>query len=250
MKNNQTSRIVIMTLALLASTTFTQTVFAQTESALDSDDNASTISTPATPILSVALPPNARLRFDLDARDEDVLGMVKSLFRGFNGQSLKGMMSSMNSPSKPPVRNDASPSTPEQGASNDIDKATVQMLSDADLGTMLRDVNHLRVVFFELPMPRRTSSGNRSTPAKTPAALSVVSYYEQKYVTGEGGRRIARADFDEMQMLTVGFPNRGFAVVLQAPGMGVVVRADGYPNFEGVGPLAMAAFLRFAPLVR
>jgi hypothetical protein len=75
----------------------------------------------------------------------------------------------------------------------------------------------------------------------------VVSYYEQRYLAGEGGRRIVRGDFDDVQMLTVGFPGRGFAMVFQAPGMGVVIRADGYPNFEGIGPFVMATLLRFAP---
>src|SRR4051794_15048944 len=57
---------------------------------------------PATPtpavqtssILSVALPPQGRLRFDMDARDEDLLGVVKSLLRGFNTKSLKPLLPS------------------------------------------------------------------------------------------------------------------------------------------------------------
>lgn len=59
-----------------------------------------------------------------------------------------------------------------------------------------------------------------------------------------------RADFDQVQVLTVGFPNQGFAVVFQAPGVGAVLRSDGYPNLESVGPLALAMFLRFAPAPR
>jgi hypothetical protein len=145
----------------------------------------------------------------------------------------------------------ASSGTSSGTSSSVLDQATVQMLSDADLGTMLRDIHHFRLVFFETPMPRSAASGG-STPATVAAssAKATMTYYEQKYLAGEGGRRGARADFDGAQMLMVGFPQGGFAVVLQAPGMGVVARADGYPNFEGVGPLALAAFLRLAPMMR
>jgi hypothetical protein len=44
-----------------------------------------------TDILSVALPANARLRLDIDARDEDILGMVQSLLKGVNGRQLAGL---------------------------------------------------------------------------------------------------------------------------------------------------------------
>jgi hypothetical protein len=139
------------------------------------------------------------------------------------------------------------------GAARDLDKlAAVQLLSDADLGTMLRDINHMRVVVFEMPRTmRRSSYTPQSTPASgaanSPAPQTVVAFYEQRYLAGEGGRRIMRGDFDDVQLLTVGFPGRGFAMVFEAPGMGVVVRADGYPNFEGIGPFVMATILRFAP---
>lgn len=249
MKNNRISRAACLPLAFLAATVLVQTSFAQTQTEPPVEKRASdTVVALPTPILSVAMPPNARLRFDLDAQDEDVLGLVKSLLRGFNGQSLKGLLDSMNSSTASLNANDgAMPSTPATGSSTIIDKATIQMLADADLGSLLRDVSHLRVVYFEVPISRRTTSSSGSTPAN---ALGVVSFYQQKYINGEGGRRIARADFDEAQMLTVGFPGRGFAVVLQYPGAGIVVRADGYPNLESVGPIAMAAFLHFAPLMR
>ena len=250
MRNNELRRMVTPFLALLISSALAPTAFAQSDDTTSSNayPNA-TFSAPS--ILSISLPPNARLRLDVDARDEDILGMVKSLLRGFNGQSLKSLMDSAKAPSTPPVDNDADapppPSTPPAKSSAEIDKATIKMLSDADLGTLLQNINHLRVVAFELPNSQRGYSGSKSTPARNQA---VISYYEQKYVGLEGGRRVARADFDEMQMLMVGFPNRGFAVVLQAPGMGFVMRSDGYPNFESVGPIAMSAFLQMAPLMR
>lgn len=203
---------------------------AYAQNAPPSEAAAPTVAPPAPPsVLSVSLPPQARLRFDLDAQDEDVLGVVKSLLRGFNGANLKDMVRSM--------KDSASPSSgPASDASG---TATLAMLSDADLGTMLENVHHLRVVVFETPR----DYGNRSK--QIALSSSVLSYYQSAYIEREGGRRIMRADLDDVQMIGVGFPNHGFALVLQGPGVGAVVRADGYPNLESVGPLAMTAMLFF-----
>ena len=203
---------------------------------------------PQLSILSVAMPPQARLRLDVDARDEDILGVVKSLLRGFKGQSLKAMLSAPNAASAPTPANGAASSN---ASVDTFQTAALQLLSEADLETVLRDVKHLRIVFFEVPYSRRPyRSGNASQSASRPATQSVVSFYEQAYITREGGHRIARMDFDDVQMLTVGFPQRGFAMVFQAPGMGFVVRADGYPNLESVGPLAMGMMGLMMPSAR
>jgi len=199
-------------------------------------------------ILSVAMPPQARLRLDVDARDEDILGVVKSLLRGFKGQNLKALLSSPNSASAPTSANNPTSS----GTSVDTAQAAaIQLLSDTNLETVLHDVKHLRVVFFEVPYSRRSYSGAKPSKSMiSPVAQSVVSFYEQAYLTREGGHRIARMDFDDVQMLTVGFPQRGFAMVFQGPGMGFVVRADGYPNLEAVGPLAIGMLGLMRPSVR
>jgi len=189
-----------------------------------------TVATPAPPsVLSVPLPPQARLRFDLDAQDEDVLGVVKSLLRGFNGAHLKDAVRALKDPASPS-------SGPTSNASGD---AALRMLSDTDLETMLRDVHHLRVVAFETPRDPGNSRGQSAL------SRSVLNYYQSAYIEREGGRRIMRADLDGVQMVGVGFPNHGFGLVLQGPGVGAVVRADGYPNLESVGPLAMTALLIF-----
>ncbi len=177
-------------------------------------------------LLSVPLVPNARLRVDLDAQDEDVLGVTKSFLRGFNGSTLKPLVQSLGT--------DRSPSGPVPNAST---TAALSMLSDADLATLLENIHHLRIVAFETPR----NFGSQS--ARTAGSQAVMSYYSQAYLTREGGRRVLRADFDEVQMLGVGFPNRGFAFVIQGPGFGAVMRADGYPNMESVGPVAMAMAL-------
>lgn len=181
---------------------------------------------PPPSILSVPLVPNARLRIDLDAQDEDVLGVTKSFLRGFNGSSLKPLVQSLGA-------NRSSPG-PTIDAGN---AAALALLSDADLRTLLENIHHLRVVVFETP---RIYGSQR---ARTAGTSSVFDYYSQAYLTREGGRRVLRADFDEVQMLGVGFRDRGFAFVIQGPGFGAVVRADGYPNMESVGPVAMAIAL-------
>jgi hypothetical protein len=273
MRPIKTGGIIATALALLASTSCLGAAFAQAASPQTAPAQAVPASTvaatsaattttaaqfgavppPASSILSVALPPYARLRWDMDVRDEDMLGVIKSFFRGFNGQSLKELLNWAKTSGMASDATTGSDKVATSGTARDLDKlAAVRLLSDADLGTMLRDINHMRVVVFEMPRstPRR-SSVTQAVPsggtANRPALQTVVNFYEQRYLAGEGGRRMVRGDFDDVQMLTVGFPGRGFAAVFQAPGMGIVVRADGYPNFEGIGPFVMATLLRFAP---
>ncbi len=130
--------------------------------------------------------------------------------------------------------------------------AAVQILSDADLESILSRINHARFVVFETPNPYAggTYSYQASRARATKTSQSTIAYYENAYLTREGGRRIARGDFDDVQMLMVGFGERGFALVIGAPSMGVVIRADGYPNFEGLGPLLMGMGLLVAPGMR
>jgi hypothetical protein len=191
----------------------------------------------------VPLPPYSRLRLDLDARDEDMLGVVKSFFNGFDARSLKQLL--------PPTV--AAGSTPAEGtapgvAPADLDKlAALQLMSDADLSTMLRNIKHIRIVVFE---PRRTNaSSDWEVRRSAKAQKEIIAYYEERYITREGGRRTIRADFDEMQMLGVSFPGNGFAAVIQTADMGIIMRADGYPDFKGLGPFAMASMMRLAPMM-
>jgi hypothetical protein len=127
-----------------------------------------------------------------------------------------------------------------------------RFLSDADLETILKQINHARFVVFETANPYSggSTSYQASRARATRAAHSTIAHYENAYITREGGRRIARGDFDDVQVLAVGFPGRGFALVIGAPGTGVVIRADGYPNFEGLGPLLMGMGLLVAPGMR
>ena len=198
---------------------------------------ASSLAVPTRPVLSISLPPQARLRFDVDAQDEDVLGVVKSALKGFNGQTLKSLLSA-------PAVSNATAATPNGTAPRDLQtEAMLKLLSDVDLAAVLQRITHLRVVVFETPRPQRGGTVGRNAPN------SVIAHYEQAYINREGGRRVVRADFDDVQMLTVGFPQKGFAVVMQGPGLGVVVRANDYPNLD-VGPLAMAWYFAMVRLPR
>src|SRR5688572_22556632 len=47
--------------------------------------------------LPIPVPPNAKVRFEVNAADDDLLGVVKSLLKGVNGQTLMGLMSSLGS---------------------------------------------------------------------------------------------------------------------------------------------------------
>jgi hypothetical protein len=172
---------------------------------------------------------------DVDARDAELLGVVKSLLQGFEGSGLNSVVDSFNKPV-------ASPTT-VAGPTDITALAALKMLSNADLSTFLQGVHHLRVVAFETP--------SRPGPAKTAIAPpSIIAYYEDKYVNGEGAHRTMRADFDDIQMMIVSFPEKGFAAIFQAPGMGIVVRSDGYPNLSSIGPLVTAFLIRTSPSPR
>src|SRR4028118_2246608 len=77
MRNTRLSAAVIATLALTSTTAFAQTTTTQTEVETTGTSTTTTTVTQTTPrILSIALPPNVRLRMDINARDEDLLGVV------------------------------------------------------------------------------------------------------------------------------------------------------------------------------
>lgn len=229
-------------IVLCASATWLQPASAQTTDLPQPAEVApapAPMADPAYPVLSIGLPPQARLRIDIDARDKELLGVVKSLLEGFEGSNLSSVL-------KAPVATDAAnagtPTPGNSSPSRNLDGAAViQLLSDVDLGSVLKNVTHLRAVAFETP---------RATLAATRRIPSVLDYYEKAYIGTEGGHRIMRADFDEVQAMVVSFPQGGFAMIFQAPEFGMVLRSDGYPNLKSVGPLVTAMFLRFVPAAR
>jgi hypothetical protein len=190
---------IAATLALASTAAFAQTTETQTEEVETTGTSTTTTTTTVTQttprILSIALPPNARLRMDVDARDEDLLGVVKSMLRGFKGQSLKELLSSPNFLGK-----SASAGNGATGATSvDVGQAAaIQLLSDADLETILRDINHMRVVFFEMPYPRsgysgRSSSRNTNRPAAQSCCPSMNSLYHARRWTPHGSHGLRRS---------------------------------------------------------
>jgi ribosomal protein L12E/L44/L45/RPP1/RPP2 len=123
---------------------------------------------PEQSILSVSMPPYARLRLDVNARDEDVLGVVKSFLRGFKGKNLQDMIASMSRPGAADI---------QAPATNDITKSSaVKTLSEADLETVLGSINHARFVVFETANPTRAAAAltkhHVPTPPNTRSRLS------------------------------------------------------------------------------
>lgn len=179
---------------------------------------------PETAILAIPTPPEAKLRFEMDARSEDLLGLVKSFLKGV------GETNGTN-PAKSSTALSSAPATPI----NPIEEA----LKNGNLADILKDVNHLHFVVWELP-----SVPKPNAPAEAKAApLDISAFYEGSF-QAEGAHRILFTDADEYKLVMVGFPGRhGFAFAASAlptAGGGYVAaaRADGYPNME-----ALSAFV-------
>ena len=193
---------------------------------------------PVDQVLAIPVPANARVRLDFDTRGDDLLGILKNFLKGFNGDSILGSLDAARAARAPKAG--VTPQGPVQ-----ISPPLQRLADEADLGLLLKDVNHVHMVVMEVPTgpvhaAMRRTPGDLASPALSAAALQdlpkMMSFYESSFV-GEGGHRILWADADEDgRVLMVGF-SRGYAVVVQTPGILVAMRADGYPDPEGEGPL-------------
>ena len=193
---------------------------------------------PVDPVLAIPVPANARVRLDFDTRGDDLLGIFKNFLKGFNGDSILGSLDATRAARAPKAG--VVPQGPVQ-----ISPALQRLADEADLGLLLKDVNHVHMVVMEVPSgparpALRRTPGDLASPALPGAALQdlpkMLSFYETTFV-GQGGHRILWADADaDGRVLMVGF-SRGYALVVQTPGILVALRADGYPDPEGEGPL-------------
>lgn len=189
---------------------------------------------PEMAVLAIPAPPGAKLRFEMDARSEDLLGLVKSFLKGIGD-------SKSTDQSKATIALSSAPVTP----ANPIEEA----LENGNLADILKDVNHFHFAVWELPPPLAVPA-----PAKAQAAAPVApmdstppldtnSFYEGAFQS-EGAHRILYTNVDEYKLVMVGFPDHhGYAFAasdLPAAGGGYVAaaRADGYPNME-----ALTAFI-------
>ncbi len=190
--------------------------------------------------LSIPVPPGGRLRVEMDARSEDILGVMKSFLKGI-GETNR-------------LINTADPARPVKP--NPIADA----LAGGDLADILKDVNHVHFVVYEMPgakplmstpppvqikpLGKKGKALMAAPPVVMVPALPPVptfdsnAFYETAF-NAEGAHRLLFTDADEYKLVMVGFPNRqGYAYAVSGGGYVIVSRSDGYPNLE-----ALTAFL-------
>ena len=183
------------------------------------------LSAPAAPLAPLVIPPppGGKLRVEMDARSEDLLGLVKSF--------LKGIGETGQPPAATPGRA-LSPPNP-----------VAEAIANGDLATMLRDVNHVHLAVYEVAGSKSSlpaifgKPGLKKPLVATPAASVVPafdsnSFYESAFAV-EGAHRLLFTDADEYKLVMVGFPEkRGFAFAASGGGYVVIERSDGYPDLE------------------
>lgn len=174
--------------------------------------------------LSIPMPPGSKLRVEMDARSEDVLGMMKSFLKGI-GETTPVLQPGQLAPPRNPI---------------------ADLLVNGNLADILKDVNHVHFVVYELaPItpPAPMGSPNKAVKpmplvtmpteaVKLPEAFDSNAYYETAF-GAEGAHRIMFADAGQYKLMMVGFPNRkGYAFAASGAGYVAVSRIDGYPNLE------------------
>lgn len=189
---------------------------------------APTVTVPATTAslsdmapLALPSPPGTKLRFEMDARSEDLLGLVKSFLKGLGETHKPGSTMTNTFPA-------AGPAAPV----NPIEEA----LENGNLADILKDVNHFHFTVWEVPPGTKTGV---KPAASAVTALDTNSFYEAAFQP-EGAHRVLFTDADEYKLVMVGFPNhQGFAFAASdltpaAGGYIVAARSDGYPNMEAL----------------
>lgn len=195
--------------------------------------------------LVIPAPPGGKLRVEMDARSEDLLGMVKSFLKGIGETGSPTLLL---------------PGQTASSASAAAQNPIAQAIASGDLDAILKDVNHVHVVVYEIPGAAASASPisvQVTSPARsalkknvqitviTPPAPAIPmpvtptvpafdsnSFYETAFVS-EGAHRILYTDADAYKLVMVGFPNkRGFAFAASGGGYVVIERSDGYPDLE------------------
>ncbi len=229
--------------ALLVGTLlWTAPAFAQQPAAATPDTAAPAAPAPAlAPVLPpdpamlmIPAPPGGKLRMEMDARSEDLLGMVKSFLKGVGETNASGTAKT--------------------------DKLQPNPIADAldagNLADTLKDVNRVHFVVWELPgpptplpsfvpvmpgKPHAKPAKMLPAPPTPPDPVSTFdsnAFYENAFAA-EGAHRILYTDADAYKLVMVGFPDRkGYAFAVSGAGYVAVSRSDGYPNLE-----ALSAFI-------
>ncbi len=179
--------------------------------------------------LLVPTPPGATLRFEMNAGSEDLLGMMKSFLKG------TGETKNPNDP----------PSTPAERSAERSANPVAQALEDGNLADVLRDVNQVHFLVWELAAPparpavaRPHVKGAKFVPAPPPVPpvpkFDTNGFYEGAF-GAEGAHRILFTDAGDYKLVMVGFPGRhGFAFAASGGGYVAAARSDGYPNLEAL----------------
>lgn len=156
--------------------------------------------------------PVGTLRIEVDARDEDVLGVLKSFISGVNSR-LSTLKDSL--PANDP-------------------RMTMIMSVATELPNAVKNIHHIHGVIYSLE--GMSSSGK-----------DLIGAYDKAFIT-ENGHRIAYANMDTNRFEMIGFSKSGgFAIAFQAPGMIAVLRADGYPDASVIGSVSTMAAMWMVP---
>ena len=162
--------------------------------------------------MPIPIPPDVKVTMEVDARQEDLLGLVKSLLKGMSAGGAQ--IGPLNENVGPP------PASREE--------FLAQLLTGGRLEAILKNVNHVHFIMMTPSLGK-------------PVGLREL--YEEPLLA-KGGHRIAWMDFDSNQLLVVGFDGpKGFEVAIQANGQLLVIRSDGFPDLEALAPLLKALML-------
>ncbi len=144
--------------------------------------------------LAIPIPAGAVVQWEMDAREDDLLKVVKSLLAGLTQQSAaQAKGTSGTAPAA------AAPST---GAKPAKPATLADWLSDKRLGALLNDIHHLRVVAFTLP-PDQTKQAQGSAPS-----ADVLTFYEEPFRSKGGGGSSGRTR-NRRRLLMVGSTTPG-----------------------------------------
>lgn len=191
------------------------------------------VTAPADDALTITAPPNSTVQVDMDVRDDDLLGVFKSMLKGVSdgGQAAVAAQTPASASARP-------------GSYADMGRQVAGMVSRADLGDILKDVTHIRFLVYQLTpaapaVPVHKTAGAKPTPmTMPPASPDLTAPYETAFAA-EGGHRILYVNADPVHVVMTSFGHaHGSALVVQGPGTLAVLRVNGYPDLSKLSALA------------
>jgi hypothetical protein len=194
--------------------------------------------------LPIPLPVGARVHLELDAADDDLLGVAKSGLRGVNGQTVRGALGLVaafggSATGGGPVLTLVRLVSEGVGVVRGIaPRPGDPGVPEASLADLLAELHRLHLVVF--------------SPGSPIGSDELAAFYETTF-RAEGGHRALWLQVADARLLVVAFPpGRGFATVL-VTGRGtpaIVTRGDGYPDLEAIAPILTGGRSGAAPMTR